>query len=153
MSINQFILDGNLTRAPEVRTTPSGLPVCTFTVASNTVHGSGEDRREVVAFIPVTTLGRLAQASAQHLRKGAGVTVMGRLASWYDAEAKKGGFAFEAERVIFRQRAARAPDGDVVATGAPGAPGAALAAGPSHEPDPHWVQAFEDASQALARNH
>ena len=150
MTLNQFILDGRLARAPELRYTASGLPVCAFTVACNTVHGSGEQRREVTAFIPVTTVGKLAQATQRHLRQGAGVTVMGRLGSWYDAQAGKGGFTFQADRVVFRERAPRPLDAP--AAGQPPAglePVAPVAE--SRSPDAQWVHDYEAASAPLAR--
>ena len=152
MEINQFILDGNLTRAPEVRYTPSGMPVCTFTVASHTVYGSGDDRREETAFIPVTTFGKLAEASYRNLRKGAAVTVMGRLGSWFNGESRKGGFTFNADQVIFRNLRKGAAQDEAATTAAlpqTQAPQAAEPAGPHGS----WIEEFEQASQPLARAH
>ena len=151
MEINQFILDGNLTRAPEVRYTTSGMPVCTFTVASHTVYGSGDDRREETAFIPVTTLGKLAETSYRNLRKGAAVTVMGRLGSWFNAESRKGGFTFNADQVIFRNLRKGAAQDGAATTGA--APTLAPQAGEDGVPDQRWVQEFEANSQPLAQAH
>ena len=153
MSINQFIIDGNLTRAPEVRYTPRGTPVCTFTVAVNTVHGSGEDRREETAFIPVTTIGKLAETSARNLRKGAAVTVMGRLGSWFNQEKKKGGFNFEAERVIFRSRPSNATKAQDNAPAEPAASTQGVQATESSQndvPDQEWIRDFDNASQMQA---
>ena len=152
MDINQFILDGNLTRAPEARYTTSGMPVCTFTVASHTVYGSGDDRREETAFIPVTTFGKLAETSYRNLRKGAAVTVMGRLGSWFNAESRKSGFSFNADQVIFRSlRRGAAQDGN--ATTGPATQTQAPQASGDGVPDRRWVQEFEDASQPLAQAH
>ena len=152
MELNQFILDGNLTRAPEVRYTASGMPVCTFTVASHTVYGSGDDRREETAFIPITTIGKLAETSYRNLRKGAAVTVRGRLGSWFNGEARKGGFTFDADDVIFRNLRKGAAQDDAAATPAePQAqtPQAAEPAGLLGS----WIDEFEQASQPLARAH
>lgn len=143
MSMNQFILDGNLTRAPETRYTPNGMPVCTFTVACNTVHVFGDERTEEVAFIPVTAIGKLADTSGRNLRKGAGVTVIGRLGSW------KGGFTFKAERVIFRSPRARANDNDM----ADAPPKGEAAQADAAAPDQRWIDAYETASQSLAQAH
>lgn len=143
MSMNQFILDGNLTRAPETRYTASGMPVCTFTVASNTVHLFGDERVEEVAFIPVTAIGKLADTSGRNLRKGAGVTVIGRLGSW------KGGFTFKAERVIFRSPRARSNSNEAADAPAKSDAGHAEVAAP----DQRWIDAFETASQSLAQAH
>ena len=152
MEINQFILDGNLTRAPEVRYTTSGMPVCTFTVASHTVYGSGDDRREETAFIPVTTIGKLAETSYRNLRKGAAVTVMGRLGSWFNGESRKGGFSFNADQVIFRNLRRGAVQDGAATTGA-AAPANATHAGEDSVPDQRWVQDFEAHAQPLAQAH
>jgi single-strand DNA-binding protein len=149
MEINQFILDGNLTRAPEVRYTTSGMPVCTFTVASHTVYGSGDDRREETAFIPITTIGKLAETSYRNLRKGAAVTVMGRLGSWFNGESRKGGFTFNADQVIFRNLRKVAPQDEPATTGAVPQTQARQGA-EDGVPDQRWVQEFEAASQPLA---
>lgn len=142
MSMNQFILDGNLTRTPETRYTPNGMPVCTFTVACNTVHVFGDERTEEVAFIPVTAIGKLADTSGRNLRKGAGVTVIGRLGSW------KGGFTFKAERVIFRSPRARANSEAADAPAKSDDVQTEVAV-----PDQRWIDAFETASQSLAQAH
>ena len=152
MEINQFILDGNLTRAPEVRYTTSGMPVCTFTVASHTVYGCGDDRREETAFIPVTTIGNLAETSYRNLRKGAAVTVMGRLGSWFNGESRKGGFTFNADQVIFRNlRKGAAQDAVATTAAVPQTP--ASHGAEDGVPDQRWVQEFEANSQPLAQAH
>ena len=152
MEINQFILDGNLTRAPEVRYTTSGMPACTFTVASHTVYGSGDDRREETAFIPVTTFGKLAETSYRNLRKGAAVTVMGRLGSWFNGESRKGGFTFNADQVIFRNlRKGATQDEASTASAAPQTQ--ALQGAESGVVDQRWVQEFEAHSHPLAQAH
>ena len=149
MEINQFILDGNLTRAPEIHYTTSGMPVCTFTVASHTVYGSGDDRREETAFIPVSTFGKLAETSYRNLRKGAAVTVTGRLGSWFNGESRKGGFTFNADQVIFRNLRKGASQDEAATAGSQDqAPQAAEPAGPHGS----WIAEYE-AALPLARAH
>ncbi len=150
MAINQFFLDGNLTRAPEMRYTVGGMPVCSFTIASNTAHGSGDDRREETAFIPITTIGKLAELSYRNLRKGAAVTVVGRLGSWYKAESSKGGFNFFGERVEFRSPRPAARVAEEQSSADSFMPTQVMEGG---TPDPRWVQEYEDASQGLTRAH
>ena len=152
MDMNQFILDGNLTRAPEVRYTAAGMPICTFTLATHAVSGSGDERREHTSFIPITTIGRLAETSARNLRKGAGVTVIGCLASWANAETYKSGFNFEAHQVIYRHRAPRAAMGASAATGQ-GLPAEAPQPAEASGIDQTWVAEFDAADQAMARPH
>ena len=107
--INEFIIDGNVTKDVELRYTPRGTPVATYTVAVDDVTGGGDDRREDTDYIPVTTYGRQAENDAKYLKKGSGVTVMGKIKSWYKPEQKKGGFNFEAKRVIYRGKPSSTP--------------------------------------------
>jgi len=108
-SINQFIIDGNVTKDVELRFTPKGTPVATYIVAVDDVFYEGDQKREQTNFIPVTTYGRQAENDAKYLKKGSGVTVMGRISSWYKPEQKKGGFNFEAETVKYQGKATNFP--------------------------------------------
>ena len=79
-SLNKVQLIGNLTRDPELRYTPNGTAVATFTVATNrewTVE-SGE-RREETEFTRVVAWNKLAELCSQLLSKGRKVFVEGRL--------------------------------------------------------------------------
>src|SRR5688572_5660960 len=79
-SFNQAIVMGNLTRDPELRTTPSGQPVASFAVATNRtwVDGSGE-RKEAVEYHEIVAWGKLGELASQYLAKGRKVMVVGRL--------------------------------------------------------------------------
>jgi single-strand DNA-binding protein len=79
-SFNQAIVMGNLTRDPELRTTPGGQPVASFAVATNRswVDGSGE-RKEAVEFHEIVAWGKLGELASQYLSKGRKVMVVGRL--------------------------------------------------------------------------
>lgn len=84
---SKAIIMGNLTRDPEMRTTPGGASVCSFTVAVNRTYkdGSGENV-DSVSFIDCSAWGRLAETVSQYAKKGSGVLVSGRLdqRSWED---------------------------------------------------------------------
>jgi single-strand DNA-binding protein len=71
---------GNLTRDPELRSTPTGQQVASFAVATNRVwnNASGE-RQEAVDFHEIVAWGRLAELASQYLAKGRKVMVVGRL--------------------------------------------------------------------------
>lgn len=117
MNFNQFIVSGNITRELELRYLPSGSAVVTYTVASNLVRFDDEGKKiERADFIPVTTFGKQAERDAKYLTKGSFVTVQGRVESWYDREAKRGGFNFRASNVEYGARggAAHRSDGDAV---------------------------------------
>ncbi len=79
-SFNQAIIMGNLTRDPELRTTPSGQQVAGFAVATNRQwqDGNGE-RKEAVEYHEIVAWGKLGELAAQYLAKGRKVLVVGRL--------------------------------------------------------------------------
>lgn len=105
MNINHVTIAGNLTRDPELRYTPSGTPVCAFTVAVNRQwkdKASGEVKKEA-SFIPVTAWNNTAESANQYLVKGSGVCVEGRLKqdSWEKDGQKHFKIYIIAERVHF----------------------------------------------------
>lgn len=79
-NVNKVFLLGNLTRDPEVRSTPSGASVCTLGLAVNRRYttSKGEDREET-CFVDVETWGRQAENCGRFLSKGRPVLVEGRL--------------------------------------------------------------------------
>ena len=84
-SLNKVQLIGNLTRDPELRYTPSGTAVCTFSVATNRnwTTDTGEKKDEV-EFHRIVSWNKLAELCSQFLTKGRKVFVEGRLTtrSW-----------------------------------------------------------------------
>lgn len=84
-SLNKVMLIGNLTRDPELRYTPQGTAVCSFSIATNRdwVDQSGQ-RQEEVMFHNVVAWSKLAEICGQLLYKGRKVYVEGRLStrSW-----------------------------------------------------------------------
>jgi len=91
-NINRIVLTGNLTRDPELRTTPSGTSVCSLRLACNTRRkdASGEwvDKPN---YFDVTIWGRQGENAAQYLAKGRPVAVDGRLEwrEWDDQQGNK----------------------------------------------------------------
>ena len=79
-SLNKVQLIGNLTRDPEIRTTPSGQTVASFGVATNFVwkDQSGQ-KQERVEFHNVVVWRKLAEICGQYLRKGSKIYIEGRL--------------------------------------------------------------------------
>lgn len=77
-----LILVGNLGKDPEMRYTPSGKPVTSFSVATSHqyTNNNGETVKETVWF-RVTTWGKQAEVCNQYLKKGSKVLVEGRLTS------------------------------------------------------------------------
>jgi single-strand DNA-binding protein len=87
-NLNSVLLEGNLCRDPELRYTPKGTAVCTLVVASNRSYKLDGERHEEVSFVEATTWGKLATVCAEHLGKGRGVRVVGRLKQerWEDGD-------------------------------------------------------------------
>lgn len=92
MSFNKIILVGNLGRDPELRYTPQGTPVCSFTMATNEKRKdkSGE-AQDLTTWFRVTLWGRQAETASQFLAKGRPIYVEGRLRTeeWTDRDGKQ----------------------------------------------------------------
>jgi single-strand DNA-binding protein len=90
--LNKVMIIGTLERDPEMRYTPSGKPVTSFSVATTRswVSADGE-RREETEWFNVVAWGNLAEICKNHLRKGQQVYVEGRLQTrhWEDEKGKK----------------------------------------------------------------
>lgn len=106
-NLNSVLLEGNLCRDPELRYTPKGTPVCTLVVASNRSYKVEGERHDEVSFIDTTAWGKLAAVCAEHLTKGRGVRVVGRLQQdrWEDADGNsRAKVRIVAEHVEFQPR-------------------------------------------------
>src|ERR671927_1143249 len=91
MSFNKVIVVGNLGRDPELRYTPQGTAVCTFSVATNERRkGATGEQQDVTTWFRVTVWGKQAETVSQYLTKGRNVYVEGRLhvEEWTDREGK-----------------------------------------------------------------
>ena len=81
MSFNKIILVGNLGRDPELRYTPDGTPVCSFSLATNERRrdrATGENN-DVTTWFRVTLWRRQAEVASQYLTRGKPVYIEGRL--------------------------------------------------------------------------
>lgn len=92
MSFNKIILVGNLGKDPELRYTPAGDAVCSFTMATNEKKKdkSGEFQ-DVTTWFKVTLWRRLAENASKYLAKGRPVYIEGRLQieEWTDRDGKE----------------------------------------------------------------
>ena len=90
--LNKVMIIGHLGREPEMRYTPSGRPVTSFSVATTRSWNSPDgERREETEWFNVVAWGNLAEICKQYLTKGQQVYVEGRLQTrrWEDPEGKK----------------------------------------------------------------
>jgi single-strand DNA-binding protein len=78
-NLNSILIEGNMVKDPQFRSTPKGVPVCTFSLACNrySKHDSGFEKE--VSFFEVETWAKLAEACNDLGKKGRGVRVVGRL--------------------------------------------------------------------------
>jgi single-strand DNA-binding protein len=89
-NINRVIVTGNLTRDPELRSTPGGTAVCKLRIAVNSSRknssGEWEDKPN---YFDVTVWGAQGENCATYLSKGRPVAIDGRL-DWREWEAQDG---------------------------------------------------------------
>ena len=80
MNLNKAMIIGNLTRDPEIRTTPTGRTVASFGVATNFIwtDQSGQ-KRDKAEFHNIVAWARLAEICGQYLKKGSKAYIEGRL--------------------------------------------------------------------------
>lgn len=120
-SINQVILMGNLTRDPELRTTPSGQSVCSFSLAVNrSWQGQDGTQQDAVDYFDVTAWGKLGELVNQYMSKGRRCLVQGRLSqrSWEQEGQKRSKVEVVANDVTFLDSGAGA-SGDGGGSSAP----------------------------------
>lgn len=140
-SFNQVVLMGNLTRDPELRQTPNGQNVCSFSLALNRSYkGADGSWQEATDYIDVVAWGPLGERVAQYLTKGRPCLVNGRLQSrsWEQEGQKRSKVEVVAQDVTFLGGAGDNAGGN--GGGASGAP----AAGPSKKKDDVVIEDVSD---------
>lgn len=103
-SLNQVTLMGNLTRDPELRQTPTGQSVTSFSLALNRSYkDSSGEWQEATDYIDIVCWGPLAERVAQYMSKGRRCLVQGRLQSrsWEQDGAKRSKVEVLANDVTF----------------------------------------------------
>lgn len=84
--MNKVILIGNLTKDPELNTTPSGVSVCKFSIAVQRRFVNSEGEREA-DFLNIVAWRGLGENCHKYLRKGSKAAVVGNIQTRsYDAE-------------------------------------------------------------------
>ena len=104
MYLNKAMIYGNLTRDPELKALPSGMNVCSMSLATNRVYKDRDgNRQESVDYHNVVVFGNQAENSAKYLTKGSGVYIEGRLQtrSWEKDGQKQYRTEVVADRVQF----------------------------------------------------
>lgn len=80
-SLNQVTLMGNLTRDPELRQTPTGQSVASFSLALNRSYKQDDEWKEATDYIDIVAWGKLGEQISEHLKVGSKALVSGRLQS------------------------------------------------------------------------
>jgi single-strand DNA-binding protein len=110
-SVNKVLLTGRLTRDPELRYTPSGTAVSSFSVASSRSYkGQDGEWKQMVAYVNVVAWSKLAVLVNEYLKRGSAVFVEGRLnsRSWETEDGqRRSALEITAERVQFLDRIAK----------------------------------------------
>ena len=104
-NLNSILMEGNLTRDPELSYTQKGTAVCKLGLASNRYYKQDEEYQKEVSFFEVTAWGRQAEVCGEYLKKGRGVRVVGRLKQdrWQDPEGNnRSKVTIVAEHVEFK---------------------------------------------------
>lgn len=124
MYLNKAMVFGNLTRDPEMKALPSGMQVCSFSLATNRVYNDRDGKRQEAAdYHNIVVFGKQAENCAKYLTKGSSAYVEGRMQtrSWDKDGVKQYRTEVIADRVQFGPRSGGA--GAPAATGAATQPG------------------------------
>jgi len=114
MYLNKAIVIGNLTRDPELRSLPSGIKVCSFSLATNRVWKDKDgNKQEGTDYHNVVVFGRQAETVAQYMNKGSSILVEGRMQtrSWDDKTSGEKKYRTEiiADRTQFGPKGSNGP--------------------------------------------
>ena len=122
--MNKVFLIGNLTRDPELRTTQSGVTVCSFTIAVNRRRASSAEAGQPEAdFFRVTAWRQLGEICAKYLAKGRKVSVVGSVsASAYTGNDGQSRASLEVQADDGEFLTPRGEQGEAPAAYAPAAP-------------------------------
>lgn len=119
-SFNKVILLGNLTRDPEVRYTPNGVAVASFSIAVNRKYKQGDADKDEVSYFDIVVFGKQAEACGHYLNKGDSILIDGRLQQrrWEDAGQKRSKIEVVANQVNFMPKRQGQAASSPAATGA-----------------------------------
>lgn len=104
MYLNKAMVYGNLTRDPELKALPSGMNVCSFSLATNRVYNDRDGKRQEQAdYHNIVVFGKQAENCAKYLTKGNAAYVEGRMQtrSWEKDGQKQYRTEVVADRVQF----------------------------------------------------
>ena len=89
--LNKVIIIGRLTRDPEMRYTPSGTAVASFSLANGKTFTQTGEKKEQVSYFDCIAWSKLGEVINEYCKKGQKIAVEGRLqqSRWDDQDGKK----------------------------------------------------------------
>ena len=89
--LNRVILVGRLTRDPELRYTPSGMAVASFSLANNRSYSTGGEKKDQVSYFDCVAWSKMGEIITEYCKKGKQIAVEGRLQQrrWDDQDGNK----------------------------------------------------------------
>ncbi len=127
MYLNKAMVYGNLTRDPEMKALPSGMNVCSFSLATNRVYNDRDGKRqEAVDYHNIVVFGKQAENCAKYLTKGSSTYVEGRMQtrSWDKDGQKQYRTEVVADRVQFGPKGSGSSSNSSAQTGSDKSSGA-----------------------------
>lgn len=116
-SLNKVTVIGNVGGEPEMRYTPTGKPVTSFSVATNWVYTTPDgERKQDTEWFNIVAWNKLAEQANQFLSKGSLVYVEGRLRTrtWEDQNKQQHSRTETiANRIVFLDKRGTSPMGEV----------------------------------------
>ena len=88
--INRIIIIGRTTRDLEIRYTPAGTAVASFSIANGKSYTVNGEKKEQVSYFDVTVWGKMAEVMTEYVKKGQQLAIEGRLVQnrWQDQDGK-----------------------------------------------------------------
>ena len=89
--LNRVVLIGRLTRDPEIRYTPAGTAVASFSLANGKTYAVSGEKKEQVSYFDCIAWSKLGEVMVEYCKKGHRIAVEGRLqqSRWDDQDGKK----------------------------------------------------------------
>jgi single-strand DNA-binding protein len=134
--VNKVILVGNLGRDPELRSTPSGQPVASFSLATTRRwRDKAGQRQEQTEWHNIVVWGKQAEIAGQYLTKGKQIFLEGRLQtrSWDDKQSGEKKYRTEIVCDNFQMLGTKGGGGDADHGGHSAATGTGSGGGPSYD--------------------
>lgn len=118
LNLNKALIVGRITKDPELKSLPSGVSVCSFSVATNeTYKDKSGNKKEETDFHNIVVFGRQAETCGQYLKKGQSTMIEGRIQTrtWDKDGVKMYRTEILADKVQFGAKATGSPSKEVEA--------------------------------------